>query len=382
MLAVTDDLPTPPLPLAMEMTLVRDPGRTRALGPALRGSGPAWRRAGRRDIVVVSTSTLSTPPTALTASAIARPPSSCSQPGAGMATSTRTVRSPVAATPSIMSSSARERRRSGSTTAPIAASTDARSIKGLLGTRPENYSDGPSRLLLGAPVDTRHFESTLGDLAAILGDPTRRGIYLAVREAAGSSTVSLVAESFGIHPNVARHHLERLVAEGYLEEADPPDDAGRPRRAARPGTTGPRQGDRGQLSPPPLRPARRVAGAGDRTPRRRGAAPAIAEEIGFRFGTDLAAETGLAGGQDAESALKAVSGALETLGFGMAPDPADRSLLTSHCPFGATATNHPEIVCRIDQGIVRGLMEAARGAAGSVVVSPHEGPDESCLTEV
>ena len=230
-------------------------------------------------------------------------------------------------------------------------------------------------------MDTRHFENTLGDLAAILGDPTRRGIYLSIREAGGSSTVSRVADSFGIHPNVARHHMERLVAEGYLEEVAPPEGEGPP--AGRPPRHYQATAREIEVSYPPRRfdlLAELLVQVIERLDA--ADAPAVAEEIGFRFGTDLAAETGLAGGQDAQGALQAVSGALETLGFGMAPDPADRSLLTSHCPFGVTATNHPEIVCRIDQGIVRGLMEAARGAPGSVVVSPHEGPDEACLTEV
>jgi predicted ArsR family transcriptional regulator len=51
------------------------------------------------------------------------------------------------------------------------------------------------------------------------GDPTRRGIYLFAREHAEGVTASQVAEQFGLHPNVARHHLDRLAAGGYLEVA-------------------------------------------------------------------------------------------------------------------------------------------------------------------
>lgn len=229
-------------------------------------------------------------------------------------------------------------------------------------------------------MDTHHFESTLGDLAAILGDPTRRGIYLSVCEATEPTTASRVAESFGIHPNVARHHLERLVTEGYLEEAHHApagQSAGRPPRRYR--ATGreiavnypPRRFD--LLSELLVRVIEQMDS---------GLAPGIAEEVGFRFGMELAADTGLTPGHDAGAALQAVSGALETIGFGTAPEQSDQSLLTSHCPFGKTADDHPEIVCKIDQGIVRGLMEAARGAAGPVVVSPHDGPDEACVTEV
>jgi predicted ArsR family transcriptional regulator len=230
-------------------------------------------------------------------------------------------------------------------------------------------------------VDTRHLDATLGDLAAILGDPTRRGIYLAVRESAGTTTAPRLAEEFGIHPNVARHHLERLLSEGYVEETAAP-------------TTG---------EPHPGRPPRHYRATGKEIavsypPRRfdllaellvrvieqldTDVAPQIAEEVGVRFGTELAGTLGLAGDRDPEAALRTVSGALETIGFGVAPGPADRSLLTSHCPFGQTAADHPEIVCRIDQGIVRGLMAAAAGSTARVVVGPHEGPDDACVTAV
>ena len=53
--------------------------------------------------------------------------------------------------------------------------------------------------------------------------PTRRGIYLFCREHAGPDsdgvTAAQVAEQFGLHPNVARHHLDKLAAGGYLEVA-------------------------------------------------------------------------------------------------------------------------------------------------------------------
>ena len=55
--------------------------------------------------------------------------------------------------------------------------------------------------------------------------------------------------------------------------------------------------------------------------------------------------------------------------------------MTSFCPFGTTAANHPELVCKLDQGIVRGLMESANAPAEAVVM-PHATLDEACITEV
>ena len=229
-------------------------------------------------------------------------------------------------------------------------------------------------------MDTRHFDATLGDLAAILGDPTRRSIYLAVRESGGTTTAPRIAEEFGLHPNVARHHLERLVAEGYLEESEAP--AGEAPHPGRPPRHYRATGKEIAVSYPPRRfdlLAELLVQVIEQLDIDE--APIIAEEVGFRFGTELAEGLGLAG-SGGEGALQAVSGALETIGFGVAPEPEDQSLLTSHCPFGRTATDHPEIVCRIDQGIVRGLMATAAGSQGPVVVSPHEGPDDACVAAV
>ena len=67
-----------------------------------------------------------------------------------------------------------------------------------------------------SPLDTSRLDRSIADLAAALGDPTRRGIYMAVRQSADAVTSARIAELFSIHPNVARHHLDKLTEEGYL----------------------------------------------------------------------------------------------------------------------------------------------------------------------
>src|SRR5688500_17698285 len=49
------------------------------------------------------------------------------------------------------------------------------------------------------------------------GDPTRREIYLFARTAGNGVTATEVADRFSLHPNVARHHLDKLAAGGYLD---------------------------------------------------------------------------------------------------------------------------------------------------------------------
>ena len=66
-------------------------------------------------------------------------------------------------------------------------------------------------------MDVRNLELSLDKLTATLGDPTRRSIYLRVRSSEEPLTAATIAKEFGIHPNVARHHLDRLADEGYLE---------------------------------------------------------------------------------------------------------------------------------------------------------------------
>ena len=69
------------------------------------------------------------------------------------------------------------------------------------------------------------------------------------------------------------------------------------------------------------------------------------------------------------------------VGFEMQAQPNDRQLLTSHCPFGKTAADHPELVCKLDQGIVQGLMETLH-PGGVPIVIPHDDQAKHCVTEL
>src|SRR2546423_8983930 len=61
------------------------------------------------------------------------------------------------------------------------------------------------------------FSAAVSALANAFGDPTRREIYLHLRAESGTGhTCSEVAEHFELHPNVARHHLDKLAGGGYL----------------------------------------------------------------------------------------------------------------------------------------------------------------------
>ena len=61
------------------------------------------------------------------------------------------------------------------------------------------------------------FASAVTAISAAFGDPTRRDIYLYAHSCAEGVTATETAEHFELHPNVARHHLDKLASGGYVE---------------------------------------------------------------------------------------------------------------------------------------------------------------------
>jgi predicted ArsR family transcriptional regulator len=70
-----------------------------------------------------------------------------------------------------------------------------------------------------ATLSPTEFSSVVTAITSAFGDPTRREIYLFARAADSGVTASEVAAKFDLHANVARHHLDKLAAGGYLEVA-------------------------------------------------------------------------------------------------------------------------------------------------------------------
>src|SRR5437763_1370989 len=69
----------------------------------------------------------------------------------------------------------------------------------------------------GGPLSATEFSSAVTAITSAFGDPTRRDIYLFARSADSGVTATEVAERFELHPNVARHHLDKLAAGGYVD---------------------------------------------------------------------------------------------------------------------------------------------------------------------
>lgn len=228
-------------------------------------------------------------------------------------------------------------------------------------------------------MDTKTLERRISDLTSALGDPTRRAIYIAVRESAEPLTTSKVAGLFEIHPNVARHHLERLADDGFLEVSrltPTGPGAGRPAKAYRATSKevtvhfAPR---RFEMLTEMLFEVLDEVAPDD--------VAAVAERVGRAYGRKLAAEIGGPDQPGYDDAIRAVASAMTGLGFSVDPDVEGHRLLTSHCPFGETAINHPEVICSLDRGIVAGLFGAMAHPCDPVVMS-HKALEDDCVTKV
>ena len=225
-------------------------------------------------------------------------------------------------------------------------------------------------------TDGGTFSAAVEAVTAAFGDSTRRQIYLFARESEGV-TASQVAHRFALHPNVARHHLDKLASGGYLDvfidHLSP--GAGRPSKRYRPSA---RVAD----IPMPPRPdelvgsllARALALLDPATAER------LALEVGEQYGRNLAAQ--MAPGESVRSpraAMAAVADALTAHGFAAHAEMTEQStsIVRGHCPFGELAAEQP-VLCAVDRGMVQGLLAGLCGGAVPVQFSSRALGDDVC----
>jgi predicted ArsR family transcriptional regulator len=225
-------------------------------------------------------------------------------------------------------------------------------------------------------VDLDDLDRSIGDLTAALGDPTRRGIYLAIRESASPVTAPEIAARFNIHPNVARHHLDRLKKDGFLEPVTTPrpktSGAGRPARGYR--STNKQVDLKFPTRTPNLLAELLIKIINELD----GSHPVaeIAAAVGEDFGRELAARFAPEDAESKNEAMMAVAKAMGSIGFGS--EAVGTTILTSHCPFGDVASSNPAIICSLDQGIVRGLFGVMNSKADPVLTP--DAAHANCVT--
>lgn len=225
-----------------------------------------------------------------------------------------------------------------------------------------------------SPTD---FSSAVSAITSAFGDPTRREIYLFARDAAEGVTASEVAQRFELHANVARHHLDKLAAGGYLDVATVrASGAGRPSKRYR-------ASDEHMPFVMPVRHddivinllGRALSELGDER------ATAIAEEVGVSYGRSLG-DVGNSQ-RSVRTALHAVADALAAHGFATKAEHHGDELriVSDHCPFGEAPAEHP-VICAVDRGIVSGMLEALYKETPVDLQASIPRGDARCVTSV
>lgn len=229
------------------------------------------------------------------------------------------------------------------------------------------------------------FTATVSAMTSAFGDPTRRAIYLFAREEQDGVTAVQVAAKFDLHANVARHHLDKLAAGGYLEvniERAKGSGVGRPSKHYR-------AASKDSEFDFPVRTddlvltllGKALAALPPDT------AHDLAEQVGRDYGQAMA--TGLTGHdvsvghRSLRSAVQAVADALTAHGFAAHTDSKQDKLriITSHCPFGDVAIEHP-VICAVERGMVKGMLGAIYGDTDPETIGSIAAGDTLCVTTV
>lgn len=189
----------------------------------------------------------------------------------------------------------------------------------------------------------------------VIGDPELRETLLAVRRQPCAASISEIAQATGVHRNVARRRLERLVAAGLLT-------AGFERP---PGRTGPGAGRPAKVYSPapdttaiefPVRRYPELVGLlVDALPKRR------LSEIGVQFGAALATAAGVESAQDERVGLEGLCRALGALGFQTRLEHLEdgrAEIVTPACPLRPLVVANAA-VAEVDHALWRGLVAAA-----------------------
>ena len=200
------------------------------------------------------------------------------------------------------------------------------------------------------------FDEQIEEIAGTLGDATRRGVYVMIRESHEPVTAAQIATAFDIHPNVARHHLDRLAAAEFIQVSDrKPAQATAGRPAKRYEAT-----DKSVSVQYSSRKYDRLAELLTQVIERLddGTALAIAEQVGHDYGRALGNEIGIPEDEGYEIAALAVARAMMGKGLGASTVPGENRIIAQFCPL-APDEEANAVVQALDHGIVQGLLESA-----------------------
>lgn len=228
------------------------------------------------------------------------------------------------------------------------------------------------------------FANLVNAVTSAFGDPTRRDLYLHVHGAPEGCTAGEVAEAMGLHANVARHHLDKLVSGGYLEVTQRSSAAkvGRPAKVYR--ATTPELHLTFDVGHDDIL-VTLLGKALSRLPESEAAE--LAEEVGLEFGRKMAESMDTASSVSSQksfrSALHIVADALSAHGFAAHAerDGDELRIVSGHCPFGDVAIEHP-VICAVDRGMVKGLLGTIYGETQVMLSGSMAQGDDACVTDI
>jgi predicted ArsR family transcriptional regulator len=233
-----------------------------------------------------------------------------------------------------------------------------------------------------AALSPEEFAAGVAAATAAFGDPTRREIYLFVRDAERGVTAGEVAERFELHPNVARHHLDKLAAGGYLDvQVDRQEHSGAGRPSKRYRTSAKQTGLEFPARRDDLLITLLVRALRMLTPDQ---AEEMAERVGIEYGQALALSMAPGDGHRSfRVSLHAVADALTAHGFAAHAEPRGGSLaiIAEQCPFGEAAVQHP-VICAVDRGIIKGMLGTLYGETVPETEASRPQGDDVCVTVI
>ena len=193
---------------------------------------------------------------------------------------------------------------------------------------------------------------------------SRTAILERLRDQPQALTLASLVAATGLHENTLREHLDALVHRGLVRQR-----RAQPSGRGRPAWLYEAVGDNSGTSEY-AGLAAALAASLARTPEPVGLATDAGEEWGRQLATDRGATTA-----SPETARREVVSLLDDLGF--APDvTADRpeEVRLTRCPLLEAAHRHPEVVCAVHLGIVRGALAAHDAPPDGTTLLPFAEP--------
>lgn len=208
-----------------------------------------------------------------------------------------------------------------------------------------------------------------------LASVTRRQLLALLADRTPRDAQALAGE-LGLHVSTIRFHLDLLARAGMVSsQSQPRATAGRPRTIY----TATRQATDGAESGYAVLSGLLAAHFGD-TPQARAKR---AERAGQQWATELATDRGTSTEANAPEATHAVLALFAETGFDpeLASTAGGQQIRMHACPFRAVAREHPEVVCSVHLGLLRGTLTRLGVAPGTVQLEPFVEP-ELCIAHL